>query len=178
MDAAQALADLTEISAQIDGAVLADSSGSLVASTFAQEERGKELARAAADLLVAASESRAEGQELVQIQAATPRGSVFVVRDENRVVAALTGSRPTVGLVFYDLKTCLRMLAREEAPSKQPAPKQPAPKQPAPKREQKAAEETQDTAAGTTKQPVGKAAATRRKEPAKKKDEEASDESA
>jgi len=44
MDAAQALADLTEISAQIEGAVLADSSGSLVASTFAQEERGKELA--------------------------------------------------------------------------------------------------------------------------------------
>jgi predicted regulator of Ras-like GTPase activity (Roadblock/LC7/MglB family) len=173
MDAAQALADLTEISAQIDGAVLADSSGSLVASTFAHEERGKELARAAADLLAGASESRAEGQELVQIQAATPRGSVFVVRDENRVVAALTGSRPTVGLVFYDLKTCLRMLAREEAVSQRPAPKQPAPK-----RERAAAEETQNTAAGATKQPLGKAAATRRKEPAKKKDEEASDESA
>jgi predicted regulator of Ras-like GTPase activity (Roadblock/LC7/MglB family) len=173
MDAAQALADLTEISAQIDGAVLADSSGSLVVSTFAQEERGKELAGAAADLLAAASESRAEGQELVQIQAATPRGSVFVVRDENRVVAALTGSRPTVGLVFYDLKTCLRMVAREEASSQQPAPKQPAPK-----REQAAAEETQDTAAGATKQPLGKAAATRRKEPAKKKEEGASDESA
>jgi predicted regulator of Ras-like GTPase activity (Roadblock/LC7/MglB family) len=173
MDAAQALADLTEISAQIDGAVLADSSGALVASTFAREERGKELARAAADLLAAASESRAEGQELVQIQAATPRGSVFVVRDESRVVAALTGSRPTVGLVFYDLKTCLRMVAREEAASQQPAPKQPAPK-----REQAAAEQTQDTAARATKQPVGKAAATRRKEPAKKKDEGASDESA
>jgi predicted regulator of Ras-like GTPase activity (Roadblock/LC7/MglB family) len=173
MDAAQALADLTEISAQIDGAVLADSGGSLVVSTFAQEERGKELAGAAADLLAAASESRAEGQELVQIQAATPRGSVFVERDENRVVAALTGSRPTVGLVFYDLKTCLRMVAREEASSQQPAPKQPAPK-----REQAAAEETQDTAAGATKQPLGKAAATRRKEPAKKKEEGASDESA
>jgi predicted regulator of Ras-like GTPase activity (Roadblock/LC7/MglB family) len=173
MDAAQALADLTEISAQIDGAVLADASGSLVASTFAQEGRGEELARAAADLLAAASESRAEGQELVQIQAATPRGSVFVVRDENRVVAALTGSRPTVGLVFYDLKTCLRMVAREEAASQQPAPKQPAPK-----REQAAAEETQDAVAGATKQPLGKAAATRRKEPAKKKEEGASDESA
>ena len=156
MDAAQALADLTEISAQIDGAVLADSSGSLVASTFAQEERGKELARAAADLLAAASEARADGQELVQIQAATPRGSVFVVRDENHVVAAVTGSRPTVGLVFYDLKTCLRMLAREEAKS-QPPP----------------SEET--TAA--SKERVGKAAPTRRKA-AKKDDAKASDESA
>ena len=157
MDAAQALADLTEISAQIDGAVLADTSGALVASTFAQEERGKELARAAAELLAAAAETRGDGQELVQVQAATPRGSVFVVRDEKHVVAALTGSRPTVGLVFYDLKTCLRMLAREEAKSAPPP-----------------SEET----ATATKPRVGKAAATRRKAPAKKKDEEAADESA
>jgi predicted regulator of Ras-like GTPase activity (Roadblock/LC7/MglB family) len=169
MDAAQALADLTEISAQIDGAVLADSSGSLVASTFTQEERGKELARAAADLLAAASESRAEGQELVQIQAATPRGSIFVVRDENHVVAAITGSRPTVGLVFYDLKTCLRMLAREEAAPQQPAPP-PEPEQPGGQQKEKAA-------AAENKQRVGKAAATRRKVPAEK-DAEASDESA
>jgi predicted regulator of Ras-like GTPase activity (Roadblock/LC7/MglB family) len=157
MDAAQALADLTEISAQIDGAVLADASGALVASTFAQEERGKELARAAAELLAAASEARADGQELVQVQAATPRGSVFVVRDENHVVAALTGSRPTVGLVFYDLKTCLRMLAREQVKS-QPPP----------------SEET----AAASKERVGKAASTRRKAPAKKKDAEGSDEGA
>ena len=156
MDAAQALADLTEISAQIDGAVLADASGALVASTFAQEDRGKELARAAVELLAAASEARADGQELVQVQAATPRGSVFVVRDENHVVAALTGSRPTVGLVFYDLKTCLRMLAREEAKSQPPS---------------------AETAAAS-KERVGKAASTRRKAPAKKKDAEGSDEGA
>jgi predicted regulator of Ras-like GTPase activity (Roadblock/LC7/MglB family) len=175
MDAAQALADLTEISAQIDGAVLADSSGSLVASTFAQEERGKELARAAAELLAAASEARAEGQELVQIQAATPRGSIFVVRDDNHVVAALTGSRPTVGLVFYDLKTCLRMLAREEA---KPQPSAAEKQEPAAaeKQEPAAAEKQEPAVAG--KQRVGKAAATRRKEPAKKQDEGASDESA
>jgi predicted regulator of Ras-like GTPase activity (Roadblock/LC7/MglB family) len=156
MDAAQALADLTEISAQIEGAVLADAEGKLVASTFAQEERGKELAGAAAELLAAASNARADGQELVQVQAATPSGSVFVVRDENHVVAALTGSRPTVGLVFYDLKTCLRMLAREGAKSETPS-----------------SEET----AAATKPPAGKAASTRRKEPAKANDEEASAES-
>ena len=171
MDAAQALADLTEISAQVDGAVLADSSGSLVASTFTQEERGKELARAAADLLAAASESGAEGQELVQIQAATPRGSIFVVRDENHVVAALTGSRPTVGLVFYDLKTCLRMLAREVATPRQPAPEQPA------EAEQPGEQQKAEAAAAETTQRVGKAAATRRKVPAEK-DAKASDESA
>ena len=156
MDAAQALADLTEISAQIDGAVLAGSDGSLIASTFAQEARGKELAQAGVDLLAAAAESRAEGQELVQIQAATPRGSLFVVQEGDKVVAAVTGPRPTVGLVFYDLKTCLRMLGREEAKAQKPA-------------ETEDAEKVEKATA--TKPRVGKATATRRKAPAKKKEE-------
>jgi predicted regulator of Ras-like GTPase activity (Roadblock/LC7/MglB family) len=155
MDAAQALSDLTEISAQIDGAVLAGSNGSLVASTFAQGARGEELARAAVDLLAAAAESRAEGQELVQIQATTPRGSLFVVQDGDHVVAAVTGPRPTVGLVFYDLKTCLRMLGREEAKAQPPEPQD--------------AENVEKATA--TKPQVGKATATRRKAPAKKKEE-------
>ena len=41
-------------------------------------------------------------------------GSVFVAKDARHLVAAVTKPRPTVGLVFYDLKTCLRMLEREE----------------------------------------------------------------
>ena len=123
MDAAQALADLTEISAQIEAAVLAEADGSVVASTFRQEGRGEELARAAVDLVAAAGEARGNSgtPELVQIQAATPRGSLFVVRDGSHVVAAVTGTKPTVGLVFYDLKTCLRMLEREEAKAEKPA---------------------------------------------------------
>ena len=166
MDAAQALADLTEISAQIEGAVLAKSDGSVVASTFPREERGGELARAAVELLAAAEESRAEGQELVQLQAVTPRGSLFVARDGRHVVAALTGPKPTVGLVFYDLKTCLRMLEREEAK--------------ADTAEQAASEPEEATAAkseeATASKPrVGKASSTRRKPSAKKK-EEAADE--
>src|SRR5919197_1302028 len=131
MDAAQALADLTEISSQIDAAVLADGDGSVVASTFREPSRGDELARAAAELVSAADEARGDAPAggLVQIQAATARGSVFVVRDDRHVVAALTGAKPTVGLVFYDLKTCLRMLEREEeqaaAPAEPEAPKEP-----------------------------------------------------
>jgi predicted regulator of Ras-like GTPase activity (Roadblock/LC7/MglB family) len=164
MDAAQALADLTEISAQIEGAVLAKSDGSVVASTFPREERGGELARAAVELLSAAEESRAEGQELVQLQAVTPRGSLFVVRDGRHVVAALTGPKPTVGLVFYDLKTCLRMLEREEA--KAETTEQAA-------AEPKGAEGVEE--ATSAKPRVGKASSTRRKPSAKKK-EEAADE--
>jgi hypothetical protein len=47
-------------------------------------------------------------KELVQLEAATHDGSVFVVLEGNRAVAAVTKPEPTVGLVFYDLKSCLR----------------------------------------------------------------------
>jgi hypothetical protein len=40
------------------------------------------------------------------------------VRDEGHLVAAVTGAQPTVGLVFYDLKTCLRLLEREKTETK------------------------------------------------------------
>ncbi|HEY3105498.1 MAG TPA: roadblock/LC7 domain-containing protein [Gaiellaceae bacterium] len=115
MDAGQALADLTEISSQIEGAVLAAKDGAVVASTLRHEEQGAELAKAASELVSAAQEGRggAAKPELVQIQAATPRGSLFVVQDEGHLVAAITGTKPTVGLVFYDLKTCLRMVETE-----------------------------------------------------------------
>jgi len=122
MDAAQALADLTEISSQIEAAVLAGADGAVVASTFRETGHGEDLAKSAVELVSAAGESGGEApnRELVQIQAATPRGSLFVVRDGSHVVAAVTGSKPTVGLVFYDLKTCLRMLETEEKKAAKP----------------------------------------------------------
>jgi len=46
--------------------------------------------------------------------------SVFVVRDEERLIAATTGTGPTAGLVFYDLKSALRSLA---APKPKPKPR-------------------------------------------------------
>jgi predicted regulator of Ras-like GTPase activity (Roadblock/LC7/MglB family) len=116
MDAAQALADLTEISTQIESAVLAGDDGKVLASTFREAERGEGVAASARELLAAADEIQAEGAApgLVQLQAALGEGSVFVVRDDRHLVAAVTGTEPTVGLVFYDLKTCLRLLEREE----------------------------------------------------------------
>jgi predicted regulator of Ras-like GTPase activity (Roadblock/LC7/MglB family) len=119
MEAAQALADLTEISSQIEAAVLADSDGAVVASTFAEDHKGEAFAASAAELVRAAEESgELSSKELVQVQAASPQGCVFVVRDERHLVAAVTGAQPTVGLVFYDLKTCLRLLEREETEKK------------------------------------------------------------
>jgi predicted regulator of Ras-like GTPase activity (Roadblock/LC7/MglB family) len=108
MDAAQALADLTEISSQITAAVLFDESGAVQGSTLADEGAAQSLARAAGDLLERAAGFRSEEAEVTQLEAATSDGSVFVVRDGSRRIAATTGPQPTVGLVFYDLKSCLR----------------------------------------------------------------------
>ena len=40
------------------------------------------------------------------------------MRDGERTVAAVTGPEPTVGLVFYDLKSCLRTSAESEESAK------------------------------------------------------------
>lgn len=105
MDAAQALADLTEISSQVEAAVLFDEDGAVAGSTL-EEHAAAELARAAGDLLERAA-STGTG-DVTQVEASTPAGCVFVVRDGARRIAAVTGPDPTTGLVFYDLKSCLR----------------------------------------------------------------------
>jgi predicted regulator of Ras-like GTPase activity (Roadblock/LC7/MglB family) len=113
MDAARALADLTEISSQIEAAVVLDQDASLLGSTLTDEARANELAGEVRELLVAA-ERAAGDKELAQVEVATTEGSVFVVRDGERTIAATTTPEPTVGLVFYDLKSCLRSIAESD----------------------------------------------------------------
>lgn len=112
MDAAQALADLTEISSQIEAAVLFDEGGEVAGSTIADGQAAGDLARAAAALL--ARGAPLGSGAVTQVEAATPDGSVFVVRDGPRLIAATTVADPTTGLVFYDLKSCLRDAAPEK----------------------------------------------------------------
>jgi predicted regulator of Ras-like GTPase activity (Roadblock/LC7/MglB family) len=100
MDAAQALADLTEISSQIEAAVLFDASGAVLGSTLEDAEVAQALAGAATALLERAGELRAGGDGVTQLEASTADGSVFVVRGDERRIAATTGPAPTVGLVF------------------------------------------------------------------------------
>jgi predicted regulator of Ras-like GTPase activity (Roadblock/LC7/MglB family) len=119
MDAAQAIADLTEISPQIREVAIIGVDGSLVGSN-APEPAAARLAAAAARLVAEAEDLR---PDLAQLEAATVSGSVFVVRDGGRLIAATTTPEPTVGLVFYDLKTCLRSVdapapKRRRAPAK------------------------------------------------------------
>jgi predicted regulator of Ras-like GTPase activity (Roadblock/LC7/MglB family) len=122
MDAAQALADLTEISSQIEAALVLDGDGATVASTL-DETRSRELAAAAQDLLAAARQASGAERELAQLEVSTAAGSVFLVRDGAHTIAATTGPEPTVGLVFYDLKSSLRSIAGEEKPRPKPRPR-------------------------------------------------------
>ena len=123
MDTAQALSDLTEISSQNEAAVVLDADGSTLASTL-DEPRSAELSRTAQELLAAVGRASGDGgKQLAQLEVATTDGSVFVVRDEQRAIAATTGPEPTVGLVFYDLKSCLRSVAAEEKPKPKRTPR-------------------------------------------------------
>jgi predicted regulator of Ras-like GTPase activity (Roadblock/LC7/MglB family) len=122
MDATQALADLTEISSQVEAAVLFDETGEVTGSTLPGAHDAAALARAAGELLARAA-SLGDGGEVTQVEASTPTGSVFVVRDGSRRIAATTAADPTTGLVFYDLKSCLRDSAPQARPRRKRAPK-------------------------------------------------------
>jgi hypothetical protein len=114
MDAARALADLVEISPQIEAAAVLAADGELAGSVGIPDARGTVLARAVQELLDGAAAFRSEGQRVTQVRAELEGGSVFAVtgRDEQTVVAVVR-ERATPGLVFYDLKRCLAALANE-----------------------------------------------------------------
>ena len=121
MDPAEALTDLKQISTQVERAVVVRNDGTLEASTLRDTAAAERIARAATDLWQAADDARSSlgRPPLSQLEVAMPEGSVFAVRDVARLVCAVTAGDPTVGLIFYDLKTCLRNIAEEpvEAPA-------------------------------------------------------------
>ncbi|MDX6483285.1 MAG: hypothetical protein QOG81_2157 [Gaiellaceae bacterium] len=119
MDGTQAIADLTEISSQIESVVLLDGKGAVAGSTFADEAAATRFAEASKALLEAAEALREGGEPLTQLEAETPEGSVFVLREGDRLIAATTVPDPTVGLVFYDLKSALRA-AEDAKPKRKP----------------------------------------------------------
>jgi predicted regulator of Ras-like GTPase activity (Roadblock/LC7/MglB family) len=131
MDAAQAIADLTEISPQVKQVAVVAADGSPGGSNLA-DDAARRLVEGARRLVEAAEEVR---PGVAQLEVATQAGSVFVVRDGERMIAATTSPEPTVGLVFYDLKTCLRSI---DEPQAEPKPRA---------RSRKPPEETDDAAA-------------------------------
>jgi len=121
-----ALDELTQISSQIDVAVLFDDKGKVLASTL-PDDRAARFAASARALFEEAQRS-GEGEPM-QLEAVTAAGSVFVVREGKTLIAASTSPEPTAGLVFYDLRSALRSLEEKPKPKKRKAPaKKPTPK--------------------------------------------------
>ena len=115
MDAAQALADLTEISSQVHQVAILDLDGAVLAATARDEARARRFVDAVAPLLEEADRlARSRGlSDLAQLEVSTLDGSVFAVRRDGRLIVATTRPDPTVGLIFYDLKHCLGSIDAE-----------------------------------------------------------------
>jgi predicted regulator of Ras-like GTPase activity (Roadblock/LC7/MglB family) len=113
LNAHEALDDLKQISVQVTAAAIGSSGGALEACTLTDGTAGERLVRLGSELWEAAEQARRDlgRDELSQVEIATPEGSVFVVRDAARTIVATTTVDPIVGLVFYDLRTCLRTVA-------------------------------------------------------------------
>src|SRR4051794_39669644 len=113
MEAARALADLVEISPQIEAAAVVAHDGELAGSVGVPEPRAGLLARASRDLLDGAAAFRSDQGRVTQLHAELAGGDVFVVAAGDRAIVAVARERATPGLVFYDLKRCLAAVADE-----------------------------------------------------------------
>jgi hypothetical protein len=113
MDVGRALADLVEISPQIEAAAVVRRDGELAGSVGVPAARGTVLARAVRELLDGAAAFRSEGGRVTQVHAELGDGDVFAVTGDEQTVVAVVRDRATPGLVFYDLKRCLAALADE-----------------------------------------------------------------
>jgi predicted regulator of Ras-like GTPase activity (Roadblock/LC7/MglB family) len=115
MDAGQALAELTEISSQIELAVVFDSRGELIGSTLAERDVAEALVRGGSELFATASKAGGEEHgEAAQVELALSEASILLVREGDLRILAVTQPDPVVGLVFFDLGTCLRKVAGAE----------------------------------------------------------------
>jgi predicted regulator of Ras-like GTPase activity (Roadblock/LC7/MglB family) len=114
VDAGRALADLVEISPQIEAAAVVAGDGALAGSVGVPEDATDAMARATRELLDRAAAFRSDGGRVTQIHAALGDGAVFAVTGEGgRTVVAVASGRTAPGLVFYDLKRCLAAVEKE-----------------------------------------------------------------
>jgi predicted regulator of Ras-like GTPase activity (Roadblock/LC7/MglB family) len=115
MDAGQALAELTEISSQIELAVVFDSAGELIGSTLADRVVAETLVRDGSALFAIANRARSEERgEPTQVELALAEASILLSREGDLRILAVTQPDPVAGLVFFDLGLCLRKLVGPE----------------------------------------------------------------
>ncbi len=101
-----ALAFLAEMSTDLRGAAILDSGGAVLAAS-AEPERWREDAAN----LFAVAESAGEGT-VEQVHVATEQGEVFALRHEGLAAVAVTERFALASLMFFDMRSTLRSLAR------------------------------------------------------------------
>ena len=114
MDAAQALQELRELSSQITAAIVVDADGSVLATSPDDPAASASLAASTLELVAAAAELGADGRDVTRVEVELEEGAVFVVREGGVTVGAITGPKPTSGLVVYDLRTCAQSIQLPE----------------------------------------------------------------
>jgi predicted regulator of Ras-like GTPase activity (Roadblock/LC7/MglB family) len=111
MDAERALSELTEISSQIELALIFDSRGELIGTTLADRRVAESLAFGATALFACTRRVAAEERgEPTQIELTYSEGSVLLVREGELRILAVASSDLIAGLAFFELRTCLQKL--------------------------------------------------------------------
>jgi hypothetical protein len=126
VDAAGALTELVRVSGQIERAVVFDTKGAVLGSTWGEDASAQLLVDAASRALAAADELHAS-TDAARVEVELPEGGFFVLREGERVIAATTGAKPTAGLVVYDLRTCLAQIDPPKPKRRRAKPKEPEP---------------------------------------------------
>jgi predicted regulator of Ras-like GTPase activity (Roadblock/LC7/MglB family) len=106
--AGAALAFLTEMSPDLRGAAILDSSGAVLAAA-ADPQRWREDAAALFELA-----DRAGDEPVEQVHVATEQGEVFALRHAGLAAVAVTERFALASLMFFDMRSALRDLARGE----------------------------------------------------------------
>jgi predicted regulator of Ras-like GTPase activity (Roadblock/LC7/MglB family) len=117
VDVQEALAELLRVSADVTQAAVLDGNGAVVASTGTASHAA--VSSAAENLWQMAQRAAGEagGGILGQLVVEAGQGATFMVVEAGMRIVAITGRRPASGLVFFDLRACLRDAFDGEASS-------------------------------------------------------------
>jgi predicted regulator of Ras-like GTPase activity (Roadblock/LC7/MglB family) len=105
----RALAFLVEMSPDLRGAAILDSSGAVLASS-GEEARWREDAAALFGIA-----DRAGGEPFEQVHIGTEQGEVFALRHAGLAAVAVTERFALSSLLFFDMRSVLRELAASGA---------------------------------------------------------------
>jgi hypothetical protein len=105
MDADRSLAELLRLSTQVVEAVVTGPAG-IEAATVADPARARSLFAAGAELLAITADIR-PGQAVAHVVVSLAEGTLAVVSEGGRTLAATTVPEPATSLVLHDLRTAL-----------------------------------------------------------------------